>query len=135
MVAGKRIFCSNRHPRHGCGRTIRLYMDTVIPAMKYLTSRVTQFLASLCQGQSIQQAYESATRTEQGRHAYRWLNKLDQKLADYRCVFHQPKLAPEAFQSRCPRLRRLLTTTQALISLWPDNVCQGFQLAQQKRFI
>ena len=70
---GKRLLCANRHGRSGCGATLRLYLSAGIPRLKYSAVVMTLFLTALLQGLSIQQAYQSATRTDDPRNAYRWL--------------------------------------------------------------
>ncbi len=98
-AVGKRIFCSNRHGRSGCGRTLRLYLTTELAFLHYTTVHLTAFLFALLSGRSIQAAYLAATQTAEPRNAYRWLHKLQRKLIDYRALLKTP----------CLRLARRLT--------------------------
>lgn len=133
---GKRIFCSNRNGHTGCGRTFRLYVMARIPRLQYSTAHLFIFLCSLLAHQSIQQAYETATGTEEPRNAWRWLDKLHHKLIDYRCRLKcRSKFLYTAFASGTKRLHLLLPTITRLFSLLGDNPCDHYQQAFQKAFI
>ena len=84
IPVGRRIICSGRYGRGGCGRTVQLYLSHRIPQWHYGTETLTRFLLALFSGQAILHAYQSATACLDPRHVYRWLNKLLQKLPDYR---------------------------------------------------
>ena len=81
---GKRLLCANRHGRSGCGATLRLYLSAGIPRLKYSAVVMTLFLTALLQGLSIQQAYQSATDTDDPRNAYRWLRRCSDRILVYR---------------------------------------------------
>lgn len=98
-TVGKRLFCSNRYGRSGCGRTLRLYLATELAFLHYTTVHLTAFLLALLGGSTIQHAYQEATQTAEPRNAWRWLHKLQRKLVDYRALLKTPR----------PRLARRLT--------------------------
>ena len=56
---GKRVFCSNRHHRTGCGRTMQLYLDSTVRYMHYAGAAVVVFVLLLLTGASITLAFES----------------------------------------------------------------------------
>lgn len=58
---GKRVFCSNRNHRTGCGRTMQLYLETTIRCLHHGGERVTAFILALIAGMRIRQAYRHAT--------------------------------------------------------------------------
>jgi len=93
-TVGKRLFCSNRHGRSGCGRTIRLYLATELAFLHYTTVHLTAFLLALLSGHTIQRAYRAATQTSEPRHAWRWLHKLQRRLVDYRALLKVPRSQP-----------------------------------------
>lgn len=80
----KRILCSNRHGRTGCGRTRQLYLDAVIPRLRHSAVQMFAFLSALLAGETITLAYHRAIGTSEPRHAYRWLNRCRHRLVDFR---------------------------------------------------
>ncbi len=136
QAVGKRIFCSNRFNRTGCGSTWQLYLSQEIPFLHYSTLELFAFLCSLMASLSIQSAYEQATGTEDPRNAYRWLCRLQNKLVDYRCLLNTrtPPGIP-IVQSRCKRFQQLLPTLQSLFQLMKEPPCANYQNLNQNHFI
>lgn len=135
---GKRIFCSNRYGRTGCGRTFQLYVATEIPSLQYSTSHLFVFISLLMTNMTIADSYFEATQqTEiEPRNAWRWLDKLMRKLIEYRTFLKVPLLHPSLpFKQRALRLKHLLPSLSALISKIMDNPCSKFQFIQQSAFI
>lgn len=81
---GKRIFCSNRHGKEGCGRTIRLYISDIIPHFQYDTHHLHIFITSLISLFSIKDSYYKATKVKNERNAYRLIQRMWNKLTLYR---------------------------------------------------
>jgi len=132
-TVGKRILCSNRYGKSGCGRTTRLYLSDEMPLLQYTAEHLFIFLVALLAGFSIHSAYTRATRSLNPRNAYRWLNKLQRKLMDYRNVLATlPRTVPPLFANRSRRLQLLLQTLHQLLSISP---CQYYQQHHQSAFI
>lgn len=134
-IVGKRVFCSNRNGRSGCGGTIILYLSETIPRMRFNTEHMTVFLFSLLKNFNIQQAYQSATKTKDPRNAYRWLHKLQNKLMNYRLFLKQRTVQIVNFKSRNQRLQLLLPTIQSLFSKLGQQSCQQYQQQCQASFV
>jgi hypothetical protein len=132
LPVGKRIFCSNRCGRSGCGRTRRLYLAAVIPAWHYAASCLTGFVSGLCAGVSIAAAYCAATGAASHRQAYRWLHKLDCRLSVYRCL--TPRHERPLTMGRCRRLALLLPALATLFEHLGPQPCARFQFQQQATF-
>lgn len=135
-TVGKRIFCSNRHGKTGCGCTYRLYLAVELPSLQYTTEHLFVFLTALLAGLGIQKAYTKATNALDPRNAYRWLCKLERKLIEHRAFVAtrtQPGLL--AFITRCRRLQILLPTIQRIFSKTDRQPCLQYQLRQQSAFI
>jgi len=138
---GKRIFCTNRYCRSGCGSTFRLYLCTEIPILHFGTAELLIFLRALLSHASIGVAYEKATGTVEPRNAYRWLNKLKDKLIDYRQFLKvRHEKITTAFKSRGHRLKILLPTLQRVFSTFTNlsnfsNPCASYQISQPDNFI
>lgn len=135
QAVGKRVFCSNRDGHTGCGRTIRLYLDTRVRYLHYAGCRVVAFVLLLMSGISVQQAYRQASGTEDPRNAYRWLNKLGAQLSHYRSLLHQPILQPPVVTNRPPRLGLLASSFTALLQQFGQPLCACYQLKHQRALL
>lgn len=134
QAVGKRIFCSNRQGRRGCGRTKRLYLGEDIPALQYGTRHLLVFIMSLLSLKSIQRAYQEATGTREARNAARWIGKLWLKLAQYRGFLKARNDSAEQDRKfSTGRLQRLLPTIDRLL-MQTGTPCR-FQLCQQVSFL
>lgn len=136
MLVGKRLFCANRRQRSGCGRTLRLYLAEQIPMLVYSTLQMTIFLKALLACNTIQNAYEAATGTNDPRNAYRWLNKLKSKLIDYCTFLKKPRelfISIHQFSTR--RLQLLLPIIKNIFFTIDDQPCQNYQIQTYKPFI
>jgi hypothetical protein len=136
ITVGKRLFCSNRHGRSGCGSTLRLYLAFIIPVLRYDATHLMAFLNALINGMSIQKAYQAATQTDEPRNAYRWLDKLHDQLINYHGFLKtRAQELVTSFRSRTRRLQILLPTIQRLATITPSNLCRSYQLECQTCFI
>lgn len=133
---GKRLFCSNRAGRSGCGRTIRLYLTTELARLHYTATHLTVFLLRLLAGQSTQQAYQAATQTTEPRNGWRWLNLLQRRLIDYRAFINPPIARPPArFRAVTKQRRILLSTLQRFFSTFGESACSQYQSKTQRAFV
>lgn len=130
----KRIFCSNRHGKTGCGRTRQLYLSSIIPRLSYTARQLFDFLIALIAGSSITRAYRKATRTAEPRNAYRWLQRAMGQLSRYRTLLKRPD-EPGDFDRRSRRLRHLLSTFNQLFSQSAFGHPQPFQQVLQQPFL
>ncbi len=131
---GKRIFCSNRYGRTGCGRTFQLYVATEIPGFRYGAAHLFVFISALLANHSISEAYIKATGQTEYRNAWSWLSRLMLKLSEYRSFLKVrcddsvtlPRLKPVSLKHLLPTFNRLFTSN--------NNGCVEFQIAQQQAF-
>ena len=133
-AVGKRVFCSNRNRRTGCGRTMQLYLAAAVRYLHHAGNAVVAFVLSLSTGMSIQQAYTCATGIATPRHAYRWLDRLCAQLSSYRALAQRPPLqasAPTAAPERPTRLRLLMATFETLLAQFEPPLCAAYQLQTQ----
>lgn len=137
QAIGKRVFCSNRHRRTGCGRTMQLYLDSTLRYLHHAGATVVAFVAALLAGLCIAQAYMQATGSDTPRHAYRWLHRLDVQTSAWRSLFHQPVPTQPTALAATPRsLRRsvLTSTVTALLTRFGQALCPGYQSQLQRPF-
>lgn len=136
QAIGKRIFCSNRSGRSGCGRTCQLYLNQTLPSFQYNTLHLFVFLSSLMVSMSIQVAYQKATGAIEPQNAYRWLNKLQHKLVDYRSHLNRRAEAVTHYgRIRTKHLSILLSTLEQLFKLMTNTPCSHYQSDTQTYFI
>jgi len=136
-VTGKRILCSSRYGRTGCGHTRRLYLDDYIPGRRYLLEAVVTFIHLLIQGAAIEDAYRRATGTpgQEARHAWRWLDALEARLGQFRTTLRQSSIKAETSMTtyRTRRLNILLPTLSEILRL--QNESSSIQSFLKYRFI
>ena len=103
-----------------------------LSCLPYTTEHLFIFLSALLAGLSIQKAYASATRTTDPRNAYRWMNKLQRRLMDYRgCLAARTSVACSIYRFRSRRLQLLLPTFKFLFQAIKHPPCQHYQLHHQ----
>jgi len=132
---GKRIFCSNRYGRSGCGRTFQLYTAYEVPFFRYGAAHLFVFIAALIANQTICEAYMKATGQTEYRNAWRWLSRLMLKLSEYRSYlktrfddgFASSHSTPKSLKHLLPTFNRLFTSN--------INGCFEFQIGQQQSFL
>ncbi len=133
---GKRIICSNRYGRSGCGRTFQLYVAGEFPSLQYGTAHLFIFISSLLANLTVSQSYQKATGQQGSRNAWRWLNKLMNKLIDYRSFLKTcTQTLSTRFSTRARRLQILLPTLTRLIALTDNCPCSHYQQLRQRAFI
>lgn len=138
QAVGKRVFCSNRYHRTGCGRTMQLVLDSSLRCMHYAGRAVVVFVLLLISGASIALAYMQATQAQTPRHAYRWLQRLHAQMSVYRSLFHQPPLDQPAAPCSHPHSSRrslLGSTFAALLARLEPPLCQAYQSQFQQAFL
>jgi hypothetical protein len=134
---GKRVFCSNRHHRTGCGRTMQLYLDSTVRYMHYAGAAVVIFVLLLLTGASITLAYTQVTNAQTPRHAYRWLQRLHAKMSVYRSTAHQPPLdqpTDPGGHPHCARHSLLNSTFSLLLKRFKQPLCRSYQSQLQRQF-
>lgn len=133
---GKRLFCSNRYGHKGCGRTFQLYVANQFPYLRYYATHLLAFITSLLMQTSVTTAYKNATGQPNSRHAWRWLNRLELKLSEFRTKLKvRLEYLSTRFHSRVRRLQVLLPTLNQLCSVFQANACTNYQMKQQIAFI
>ena len=113
-VVGKRILCSRRDGRKGCGRTRQWYLADVVPRRQHRLSVFIAFIHALLGGDAVESAYLKATGSSaQPRHAWRWLQRFLQQLPRWR-IGLSPTAETLTTTLRSSRLKILLPTLQSL---------------------
>ncbi len=136
-IAGKRILCSPRGGRSGCGKTTRLYLADCLPHLRYTSTALTLFICALLAGCPIAAAYQQATSQTDSRHAYRWLRQLQRQLPFYRHALlnHHFTITPETHGSQQNHRACLYASLRDLFSGLTPATCAAFQLLTQHAFL
>ena len=134
-AVGKRVFCSNRDGHTGCGRTMRLYLETTLRYLQYAGACVVAWVVLLMPGMNIQPAYYQVTGTSDPRNAYRWFGKLMAQLSYYRSLVHQPVLSPPSVTHGPPRRSLLAATVTALLQQFGQPLCARYQQTLQRAWL
>lgn len=133
---GKRVFCSNRYGRSGCGRTFQLYISCEFISFQYGATQLSIFIASLLVNLTVHASYQKATGQSESRNAWRWLNKLMVKLTDYRRFLKaRTQTVSTLFISKARRLQILFPTLKRLFSKMDNCPCSYYQYFHQTSFI
>jgi hypothetical protein len=129
-AVGKRVFCSNRNQRTGCGRTMQLYLDATVRYLHHGGATVVAFVLALMAGMSIERAYNNATGAVTACNAYRWLARFSTRLPLYRSLVHRPPLweaNPDAMPNHSMRRPLLMATFAALLQRYGQPLCAAYQ--------
>lgn len=145
VAVGKRVFCSNRHHHNGCGRTMQLYLDSMVRYLHYAGDVVVAFILAWMTGMSVQQAYCTTTSKDNPQNAYRWLRRFFAQLSLYRSLSHSvslrcdvplPTSHSQPNSANSSLNRSLLTSTMnALLQRFGEPLCCHFQAQCQRPFL
>ena len=132
---GKRLCCSNRFGRTGCGRTVQLYLTKVIPRLHYSASVMFVFVSALLVGSSVVSAFQLATGRVEPRHAWRWLRRLVQQLPLWRSRFQTPVFQLDSGLGSGSGMRSVLTSSLTVVfAVEGCTSCAAYQLYWQAAF-
>ena len=137
QAVGKRLLCSRRYGRTGCGRTVQLRVADSIPHLRYGAQVISTFIALLLDNLSVSRAYQKATGQFETRNAWRWIKKLMAQLGEYRCTFRiRPMATMPARRSRTASLL-LPTLAQLRVTMRGSVATLGaiYQLTAQRAFM
>ena len=70
IIRGKRIYCSNRGRRKGCGKTHSLFLPNFIPTFSILSSLLWNFLFLVLGGKTRRQAFKITFPSKNISRAY-----------------------------------------------------------------
>lgn len=131
-LRGRRVFCSNRGQRGGCGKTFSILLADVLPRHTLTASLVWQWLVKLLTGFSIKAAAEKLRLPFVLETVYRLGRKLRRQLDRLRARLCREQ-SPPASAWADP----LLQTAEHLRAVFPRNACPPteFQLYFQRPFL
>jgi hypothetical protein len=132
-LRGRRLFCSNRHRRPGCGRTVGLWLSGVLRNCILSLHTLWLFLTGILAGRSRADAFR---RTGSGMHpmtAYRVFRRMERSQSRLRARLNRQVRSPEASGASSP----LAATIAHLRDAFPHVRCPPaeYQLRFQTPFL
>ena len=129
---GKRVFCSNRGQRGGCGRTFAFFLADILPRHTLTASWLWRWLVKLLGGLSLKAAVEQLALPFALETGYRLRRELQGRLGSLRERLCR-KLAPPPSSHSDP----VLQTLDHLQTAFPGSPCPpaDFQLCFQRPFL
>ena len=94
VIRGRRFFCSNRHRRHGCGRTFSILLAQFLRRCIISAKSVDRFLAGVRQGQNLQTAWEHTHCRLSLETAYRLWNRIRRRQSRLRTLLCRKQSPP-----------------------------------------
>jgi len=118
MLRGRRVYCSNRGQRGGCGRTMRIVFAWILPRHTVKAGMLAGLLKHLGSGGSIKSAWERSRLPLQLQSIYQLVQRFRERLSAVR----------SALLSRCPPPASLdsdplLQTAEHLRCAFPSEKC------------
>ena len=134
VLRARRIFCSNRNARTGCGRTFSVWLADKIRRLKVTTRRLWKFL-----GMAVASPLEAAIRALDSRLSERTLQRI------WRRFLLAQSTIRTALANRCPVPERPEKTSRRPAALvlahlqaaFPNAACPiaAFQLTYRNFFV
>ena len=132
VVRGHRLFCSNRHRRPGCGKTIGLWLSHFLRGFILTLYTLWLFLAGILAGRTKADAFRRTGTTLHPTAAYRIFRRVERAQSRLRADLDRQVRPPEPPKSASP----LAATLAHLKAAFPHARCPPaeYQLLLQAPF-
>ncbi len=124
---GMRLFCSNRNSNKGCGRTLSVFFDDVIPRASFSTPTISRVIEESITPPTPDASSKSAPDDCSRATAYRWIGKTQCSQENLRS--HTWKLAQpprnemrSALARTWQHLRRAFPSSDCLLSAFQSTL-------------
>lgn len=107
IIRGRRIFCSNRQRRAGCGRTVSIFITTIIKHITITTKSLWVFLNNILTGKNKFQAFRKTGLSFSNTTVYRIYQKVFYRQYQLRALLLQSSAIPEKILSSNPLIKTL----------------------------
>lgn len=105
---GRRIYCSNRHNKNGCGRTFRVLPASVVPRRRISAQCLWWFLDNVKNGFCLAQAFRIAGCTMSPSSIYRLFKKFSLNQMRIRTFLSRVKDPPATEHVQSPLIQTIL---------------------------
>lgn len=126
---GKRIFCSNRNMKKGCGRTISILKHYIIKNFTFTANTIWKFLDNILNGLNIYLAFKSLNINASISTPYRLFYRFKLKQSTIRSLLFKLTYLPDNSSYDNP----VLQTIQHLKKSFESSICpiSDFQYTTQ----
>lgn len=121
-VRGKRLWCSNRGARGGCGRTTSLLFAWVLPRHTFTAPLLSSLLGKVAAGSSVKAAWEGLDTLLALESAYSLMRRFRERID-----FLRSMLFSHAKPPRSATVDPVVQTIEHLQRSFPDNAVSAFQ--------
>ena len=135
VIKGRRVFCSNRYRRKGCGRTIAYCLANFIRQSFLCAKTAWKFLSEILKGSSIEKAYNSlnTSYTISISALYLFWNKFRLKTDTIRSAISNHFLLSPSY-ANCP-YRETIFHLEEVFSNAYSNPIESYQRQFQRCFV
>lgn len=132
-LIGKRIYCSNRHQKNGCGRTFQLYLADFIPHLHFSVVDFETEIKRYLHFNIPENEKEYPSRRCHLRTRFRWLKKLNNRIP----VMREALIKSNPLSLNLPDNASQSALTFTLLTLFSSAIknLRQFQLNLQKGII
>lgn len=119
LVRGRRIYCSKRNRKKGCGKTFSLLKASLIKHYTTTASTITTFLNNLLDGYSKKEAFKKKDSIVSDTSIYRYYKRFDENIPKIRTLLLTIKPPPDEPGLKNP----FLQTVKHLKDVFCDHEC------------
>lgn len=126
-MRGRRVFCSNRGRRKGCGLTFPIFLANILPRHSVTAAIFWQLLLGLLAGSSLKSVAQGLRLPFALETLYGVTRRLRRRLDVVRTFLCREQMPPQSAHSDA-----LLQTVEHFAALFAGSAIQEFQLHFQR---
>ena len=132
-LVGKRVYCSNRYQKNGCGRTFQLYLADFIPRLHFSIADFETEIQRYLHFNISDNPQENSIRRCNVRTRFRWFRKLENRIP----VIREALIKSNPLSLNLPGNASQSALTFTLLTLFSSTIknLRQFQLNTQKGII
>lgn len=108
IIRGRRIFCSNRNRRSGCGKTFSILAANILKHFNICANSLWRFLNNIAEGMSKIQAMKKANLPFSDSTSYRLLKKFSIGQSRVRTLLLRQSPSPRTPDIHHPQIQTIL---------------------------
>lgn len=120
LLRGRRVYCSNRGQRQGCGKTFPVLFSSVLKGHLVGACTLSGFLKKIAAGASISKAWEQSTSRFCLENGYRLIRRFEAIESFLRTTLCQKRPPPEPGRGEAP----LCETINHLMDAFTESSCE-----------
>ena len=108
VIRGRRIFCSNRFRRSGCGRTFSILKSNILKGFNITAATLWKFFNSIAHGMNKLQSFKKLKLPFSNTTIYRLYKRFKYQQANIRAVLSRMYLKPKTCSNKNPIVQTIL---------------------------